>query len=124
MKTNKKRKILISICTPEEFKQDLLSGFKRAEAGLLPKDPVHKLYFTSETDLFGTLSPKRMELLKFLKKYGPLSCRKLAAKLKRSYANVYNDVKELLKLDLVEKNKELLLFVPWDELNVAVPLAA
>ncbi len=123
-KDKNKRKIFISICTPEEFHQDLRRGFKLAEAGLPPDEPIHKLFFTSESDLFRTLSPKRMELVKFLRNHGPLSCRKLAAQLKRSYANVHGDVHELSQLNLIVKNKEQKLFVPWDELNIAVPLAA
>lgn len=121
---NNKRKILISICTPEEFKKNLLDGFRRAEAGIRPREPIHALYFTSETDLFSTLSPKRMELLRFLRKSGPSSCRKLAAKLGRSYANVHGDVQELMKLDLIQKDEEQKLFVPWSELDLAIPLAA
>ena len=122
--TVNKRKLFISIWTEEEFKQDLLRGFKRAEAGLPPEEPIHKLFFTSESDLFKTLSPKRMELVRYLRRNGPLSCRRLAAQLNRSYANVHSDVQELLKINLVGKNREKKLIVPWDELNIAVPLAA
>lgn len=119
-----KRKILISICSLDEFKKDVRRGFQQAETGLPAEDPIHRIFFTTEADLFSSLSPKRMELLKFLKKNGPLSCRKLATELKRSYANVHADVQQLMQLDLIEKNSEERLFVPWDELDIAVPLVA
>lgn len=119
-----KRKILISICSLADFKKEVRAGFKRAEAGLPAEDPIHRVYFTTERDLFSTLSPKRMELLKFLKKNGPLSCRRLANKLNRAYANVHGDVQILFQLDLIEKDDEQKLSVPWDELDIAVPLAA
>jgi len=119
-----KRKILISICSLEDFKKSVQTSFKRAESGQPAEGPIHRVYFTSEEDLFSTLSPKRMELLKFLKKKGPLSCRKLAASLKRAYANVHEDVRQLSQLELIQKNDDQRLVVPWDEIDIAVPLVA
>ncbi|MFA6556642.1 MAG: hypothetical protein WCT03_09455 [Candidatus Obscuribacterales bacterium] len=118
------RKILISICSLDEFKKSVRTSFRRAEAGDAALDPIHRVYFTSEEDLFSTLSPKRMELLKFLKKSGPLSCRKLAISLNRAYANVHEDVKQLTLLELIQKDDEQKLMVPWDEVDIAVPLTA
>jgi len=115
---------LISVCTLDEFKKHVRSTFKRAEAGKEAEEPIHKLYFPDEDTLFGTLSRKRMELLRYLKKHGPLSIRQLAAQLDRAYANVHDDVKQLLQLELVVKNEEEKLVVPWDEINIAVSLAA
>lgn len=119
-----KRKIQILIGSLDEFKKDIRTAFKQAKAGLPSDEPTHQVYFTTEADLFSTLSPKRMELLKFLKKNGPLSCRKLAAALARSYANVHADVQQLIRLDLIEKNLDEKLVVPWDEVDIAVPLLA
>lgn len=118
------RKILISICSLDEFKKSVRTTFKRAKAGDAAEEPIHRIYFTSEEDLFSTLSPKRVELLKFLKKNGPLSCRKLAASLNRAYANVHEDVRQLMQLELIQKNDERKLVVPWDEIDIAVPLVS
>ncbi len=119
-----KRKILISICSLEEFKKLTRSTFKQASKGSPSEEPIHRVYFTSEEDLFSTLSPKRMELLKYLKKNGPLSCRKLAALLDRAYANVHEDVKQLSQLELIQKDEDQKLIVPWDEVDIAFPLVA
>lgn len=70
------------------------------------------------------LSPKRMELLKYLKKNGPLSCRKLATSLNRAYANVHEDVKLLTQLEIIQKDDNQKLTVPWDQVDIAVPLVA
>jgi predicted transcriptional regulator len=118
------RKILISICSLDDFKRAVRTSFKRAEADDPAEDPIHRVYFTSADDLFGTLSPKRMELLKYLKKHGPLSCRKLATSLNRAYANVHEDVRQLAQLDLIQKDEEQKLTVPWDEIDIAVSLVA
>lgn len=118
------RKILISICSLDDFKKAVRTTFKQAEAGAPSEDPIHRVYFTSEEDLFSALSPKRMELLKYLKKNGPLSCRKLATLLNRAYANVHEDVKQLTQLEIIQKDEEQKLMVPWDEVDIAVPLVA
>lgn len=118
------RKILISICSLDEFKKSVRTTFKRAKGSKPAEDPIHRVYFTSEDDLFSTLSPKRMELLKFLKKNGPLSCRKLAVSLNRAYANVHEDVRQLMQLEIIQKDDEQKLVVPWDEIDIAVPLIA
>lgn len=118
------RKILISICSLDEFKNATRTAFKQAQAGAQPEDPIHRVYFTSEEDLFSMLSPKRMELLKYLKKNGPLSCRKLATLLNRAYANVHEDVKQLTQLEIIQKDENQKLTVPWDQVDIAVPLVA
>jgi len=118
------RKILISICSLDELKKAVRTSFKQAEAGAPSEDPIHRVYFTSEEDLFSTLSPKRMELLKYLKKNGPMSCRKLATLLNRAYANVHEDVKQLAQLEIIQKDDDQKLMVPWDEVDIAVPLVA
>lgn len=105
----------------ELAERDFASGIK---AGALPEDPIHRVYFTSEEDLFSMLSPKRMELLKYLKKNGPLSCRKLATSLNRAYANVHEDVKLLTQLEIIQKDDNQKLTVPWDQVDIAVPLVA
>lgn len=119
-----KRKIFISVCSLAEFKRQTRSVLKRAESGLPSEEPSDRLYFTDEASLFASLSPKRMELLRYLKKHGPLSRRQLAIKLDRAYANVHEDVRQLLQLELIKRNSGGHLVVPWDELNIAVPLAA
>lgn len=91
---------------------------------MVAEEPTHRLYFTDEDSLFGTLTPKRMELLRHLKQHGPLSHRQLALQLNRAYANVHEDVKQLMQLDLIQKESEQKLTVPWDELDICVPLAA
>jgi predicted transcriptional regulator len=118
------RKILISICSLEEFKKAVRTKSKQAEAGVPSEDPVHRVYFTSEEELFSALSPKRLELLKYLKQNGPLSCRKLATLLNRAYANVHEDVKQLAQFEIIQKDHEQKLIVPWDEVDIAVPLRA
>ncbi len=120
----KKNKIFIGVCSQNEFRQDVLRRVNRLEAGLPAEEPRHRLFFTDVTHFLRVLSPKRIELLQFLKKHGPLSRRQLAIKLNRAYANVHEDIKELMSIDLAKINCEKKIFVPWDEIDITVPLAA
>ncbi len=119
-----KKTLLIAIRTLEQLEQETLAAFKKAEAGLPGEEPVNRLYFTDQNTLFSALSPKRWELLRFLRKQGPMSIKKLAAELKRDYKNVYDDVKHLSKLDLIEKSEDEKFYVPWDDITIQLALAA
>jgi len=116
--------ILITISSLDEAMQRVRNAVKRLEAGLPPEQPIHRLSFVNEAIFLKTLSEKRMELLKFLKKSGPLSRRQLAIKLSRAYANVHEDVKVLLRYRLIKTNAQQKLFVPWDEIRIDMRLAA
>ena len=53
-----------------------------------------------------------------------MSIKKLAAELKRDYKNVYDDVKHLSKLELIEKREDETFCVPWDDITIQLALAA
>src|SRR5450756_1651077 len=54
---------------------------------------------------------------------GPSSIYALAKKLGRHYKNVHTDVTALVQLGMIEKDAEGKIFVPWDEIDVNMPLA-
>jgi len=98
--------------------------FTRLDKGLPVNKPVYRLYFENLTTLWRTLTPKRIELMQFLREHGPLSIRKLAADLKRDYKNVHSDIKELVAVDLVKATSDDRYEVPWDEIDMKILLAA
>lgn len=124
MKKKTKTKLLIGIRSIAQLKEEMLSALKRADAGLPGKAPVERLYFTDQKSLFSTLSPKRWELMGFLRKHGPMSIKKLAFALKRDYKNVYDDVQHLLRLELIQREQDGLFTVPWDSITIELALAA
>jgi predicted transcriptional regulator len=103
---------------------DFVKAWKRAEKGLLAEEPVNRLHFADTATLFRYLSPKRFELLQYLRESGPLSIRKLASGLRRDYKNVHTDVKELLYVGLIAETDDQLLSVPWDVIVSELPLLA
>jgi len=55
---------------------------------------------------------------------GHVSINALAKKLHRQYRNVFDDVKILERLALVEKDEKNIYFVPWDEIDAIFRLTA
>jgi predicted transcriptional regulator len=69
------------------------------------------------------LTPQRWLLINALKSIGSTSIYALAKKLERHYKNVHTDVTALLQLGIIEKDAGGKVFVPWDEIDVNMPLA-
>jgi Fe2+ or Zn2+ uptake regulation protein len=52
-------------------------------------------------DIFGDLTPRRLELLEYVRMHDVASIRDLAEKLERNYKNVYDDLRALEEWGLV-----------------------
>lgn len=119
----KKRKLIIGVSTLEQSLKETLDACKKSEQGL-PIGPVHRIDFSDQATLFGTLSPKRMELLRYLRQNGPMSARQLSKNLERDYKNIQTDIKMLMRLDLVSTNEDSKYIVLWDDITIELALAA
>jgi predicted transcriptional regulator len=124
MKTNIKQQLIIGIRTDAEMSEEFIQAWKDAKKRLPKKEPVHHLYFDNLETLWKKLTPRRMELLQALRQKGPLSIRKLAFSLQRDYKNVRLDILELNNFNLVQKTKDNLFMVPWDSIDLQIPLCA
>ena len=120
---SKTRHLQITVKPTRESLRNFVKEFKKAEA-LNVRTSRYVLNFTDQSQLFSTLTAKRMELLRHLKKAGPISIKKLSSSLKRDYKNVHSDVQLFIKLDLIKTNREKLVFVPWDSISIDLSLAA
>ena len=119
----KKQQLVIGIRSDAELSKEFLRAWKNAEKRKPSKDIRVHLYFDSLDTLWRKLTPRRTELLQALRQKGPLSIRKLAAYLERDYKNVRIDIKELNHADLVKKTEDDLFMVPWDSIDLQIPLA-
>jgi predicted transcriptional regulator len=91
-------------------------------AALIPSKPGNRVY-TDEMALFlKYMSPERLELLEYLRLYGPRAIRKAAMDLYRHHQSVRKDIRELQQVRLVDETKDGMFFVPWDEIIVHSPL--
>lgn len=119
-----KRDIKVGIKPDDEFFTEARGIARKLDTGWRPKLPIERLYFDDLPTLLKFLTPKRFELLNTLHAMGHVSINALAKKLHRQYRNVFDDVKILERLGLVEKDEKNLFFVPWDEIDATFRLAA
>jgi predicted transcriptional regulator len=85
--------------------------------------PDFRLSFESARSLFAELTPARLDLLDTLRRVGPCSIYALAKAAERNYSNVHADVARLEELGLIERSDKDAIFVPFDAVEILVPLA-
>ena len=119
-----KRDIKIGIKSDKEFFAELKELAGRIDDGWLPEKPIERLYFDDLPSLLKSLTPKRFELLAELRRMGHASINALAKHLHRQYRNVFDDVKAMERLGLVEKDSGGHFYVPWTEIDTTFRLAA
>lgn len=83
----------------------------------------YHLSFESAKSLFADLTPARVELLDTLRRVGPSSVYALAKAAERNYSNVHTDIARLELLGLVERTEEGAVSVPYESVEILVPLA-
>lgn len=87
------------------------------------QEPDYHLSFESARTLFSLLTPARIDLLDTLRHSGPCSIYALAKEAKRNYSNVHADIAQLVELGLVERTDDETVFVPFEEIDIRLPLA-
>lgn len=85
----------------------------------------HSVSLPSEERLNEVLSPKRVELVRATRREKPSSMRELARVVERDIRQVSDDVNELAALgliELVEEGRAKRPVVPYDEIDVRIPV--
>jgi len=100
-----------------------VEAWKNAESNTDSGVEVHLNFEDLET-LVSVLTPKRLELLRTLRKAGPLSVRALSKLLERDYKNVHVDTSELEAIDLIQRTEDDLIVAPWDVIDAHFRLVA
>ena len=91
------------------------------ERGETP-EPYFSVGFESLPQLLAIFTPKRWELIAYLRENGPLSIAELARRLGRNYKNVHGDVVALMEWLAVERGEDGRVLVPWDAIELRLPL--
>jgi predicted transcriptional regulator len=118
------RNFKVAVKSMDEYFNEAEEVLRNADAGILPEEPVERVYFNDVKTFLKYITPRRFELLDRLHHAGPLSIRALAKLLDRHYKNTYDDVKLLEQIGLIEQTEEGLYRVPWDEVTASFKLAA
>jgi predicted transcriptional regulator len=87
------------------------------------RTPDFRLSFESARSLFADLTPARVDLLDTLRRVGPCSVYALAKAAERNYSNVHADVGRLEELGLIERSEDGSISVPYEAVEILVPLA-
>lgn len=85
--------------------------------------PASRLSFESARSLFADLTPARLDLLDTLRRVGPCSVYALAKAAERNYSNVHTDVARMEALGLVERTESDEVAVPYESIEILLPLA-
>ena len=112
-------KVQISVGTLADMGNRFASAWNRA-AGGQGVDETH-ITFLDVQSMLTALSPRRLELLRFVRQHGAGNVRELAQAIGRDYKNVHQDVETLLAAGLLIRAGRKLTG-PWDELQANVSL--
>ena len=116
------RHIAVHISSLEDMGQRFVSAWHSAEAGgTLARDQVT---FLGLEAFMAAMSPKRLELMRHLRKAGPMSVRQLSQELGRDYKSVHGAVARLADAGLIERPARDVVAVPWDRMVTELDLAA
>jgi predicted transcriptional regulator len=112
-------KVQIGVGTLADMGNRFGSAWNRA-AGGQSVDETH-ITFLDVQSMLTALSPRRLELLRFVRQHGAGNVRELAQAIGRDYKNVHQDVETLLAAGLLIRAGRKLT-APWDELQANVSL--
>jgi len=99
----KQRKISVHVEPLEKSGERFVDAWRRAKRGERVQE--EHLSFESLEGLLATLSPKRIELVRFVRQRPNLSIAALARALGRDYKRVHGDVRALEMAGLLEEGE-------------------
>jgi predicted transcriptional regulator len=118
-KMNKANKVQVNVGSLVDMGKRFTHAWSLVSAGKKLGE-THVTFLDVQT-MLETLSPRRLELLKFVHQHGAENIKELALSLKRDYKNVHGDVAVLESAGLLLRDGRKL-SAPWDELNASVSL--
>jgi len=124
MQTRRTKEIKVAVKGAGESANEFIKVWKEAEQGNVPRKSIEWIYFADVATLTRTLSNRRLELLQALRSHGACSIKCLSQLVERDYKNVYDDVRLLKHVGLIETDDEGLISVPWDRITTEISLAA
>ena len=96
------KKVKFGIRSTGDVLREAAETMKSVAAGKKVRPKDHRLFFTSPAALRRFLTPKRLELIRLVRKRRPGSINELAAFARRDFKRVYEDIMSLAEAGLVE----------------------
>lgn len=116
------RTLAAHVGTLDDMGRRFIAAWKAAERGE-EKRGDHVTFLRLES-FMAAMSPKRLELMRHLRRAGPLSVRRLSQELGRDYKSVHGEVAKLADAGLVERTAAGEVAVGWDRIVTELDLAA
>jgi predicted transcriptional regulator len=104
----------VRVGTPQEMGQRFVDAWHRAERGEAVSET--NITFPDLASLLAVLTPKRLDLLRYVRHHEVRNVTSLAADLRRDYKNVYKDVEALAKVGLLSRTRGSVV-APYAELD-------
>lgn len=112
----------VHVGTLDDMGRRFATAWKAAEAGReLARDHVT---FLSLEAFMAAMSPRRIELMRHLRRAGPMSVRRLSRDLGRDYKSVHREVAMLVLAGLIDRLARDEVAVSWDRAVTQLALAA
>ncbi len=102
----KVKKVRIGIRSTDDVLKEAAETMKSVAEGKKIRPKGHRLFFTSPEALRRFLTPKRLELIRLVRKRRPNSINELAALARRDFKRVYEDIMSLSEAGLVDLSKD------------------
>ncbi len=83
-------------------------------------EPYYGVGFEDISQMLSIFTPRRWDLLAWLREQGAMTVAELARQLSRNYKNVHDDVERLMEWLAVEKDEHGKVFTPYSEIVVDV----
>ncbi|CAA7619821.1 hypothetical protein [Magnetospirillum sp. UT-4] len=112
-------KLRLHIGTPEDMGRRFVDAWKRAERGEAVDET--NLTFRDLETLLAALTPKRLEMLRYVRHHQVPSIKALANDLHRDYKNVHKDVDVLERLGLLARSPDAVT-APYAEVSARFQL--
>lgn len=116
------RNIAVHVGSLEDMGERFVAAWKAAEAG--QPQPRDHVTFIELEGFLSAMSPRRLDLLRHLRRNGPMSIRRLSRELARDYKSVHSEVLRLTDAGLIERQARDAVAVPWDRMVTELDLAA
>src|SRR3989338_3881874 len=102
----KVKKVRMGIRSTDDALREAAETMKRVAEGKKVSPKGHRLFFTSPEALRRFLTPKRIELIRLIRKRQPGSINELAALAHRDFKRVYEDIISLTEAGMVDLAKD------------------
>jgi predicted transcriptional regulator len=101
----KVKTIKINLKALEDVGAEAIDVMRSIESGNKVTPKPHEIVFTDFTALRSFLTPKRLELIRLIRKHAPGSIAQLARLAKRDFARVHHDLQVLSQAGIVDMPK-------------------